>query len=117
MHRILLKSKIHRARVTATDKTYEGSITVDTELLAAADIVPHERVQVVNVTTGERFETYAIAGDDGEVCLNGAAARLAEPGDIVIIMSYARYAEDEHHDPSIILVDEMNTITEQTNGD
>lgn len=117
MHRTLLKSKIHRARVTATDKAYEGSITVDSELLAAADIVPHERVQVVNVTTGGRFETYAIAGDDGEVCLNGAAARLAEPGDIVIIMSYARYAEDERHEPSIVFVDEMNTITEQTNGD
>jgi aspartate 1-decarboxylase len=117
MHRTLLKSKIHRVRVTATDKAYEGSITVDTELLAAADIVPHERVQVVNVTTGERFETYAIAGNDGEVCLNGAAARLAEPGDIVIIMSYARYAEDERHEPSIVFVDEMNTITEQTNGD
>lgn len=108
---------IHRARVTATDKAYGGNITIDTELLAAADIVPHERVQVVNVTTGGRFKTYAIAGDDGEVCLNGAAARLPEPGDIVIIMSYARYAEDEHPEPTIISVDGMNTLIELANGD
>lgn len=113
MHRTLLKSKIHRVRVTTTDKDYEGSITIDSELLTAADIAPHERVQIVNVTTGGRFVTYAIPGNDGEVCLNGAAARLAEPGDIIIIMSYARYTDDEHHDPSIIFVDEINSITEQ----
>jgi aspartate 1-decarboxylase len=117
MKRTLLKSKIHRARVTATDKAYEGSITIDRELLAAAAIAPHERVQVVNVTTGGRFETYAITGDHGEVCLNGAAARLAEPGDIVIIMSYGVYDEDEQPDPTIVSVDETNTIAEAPTDD
>jgi aspartate 1-decarboxylase len=109
MLRPLVKSKIHRASVTETDLTYEGSITVDAELLDRADIAPFERVQVVNVNNGNRLETYAIAGNEGEVCLNGAAARCAEVGDKVIIISYGIYEEIAEHEPTILHVDETNT--------
>ena len=89
MQRLLLKSKLHRARVTGTEKDYEGSIAIDAALLDEADIAVGERVQVVNVTNGERFETYTIEGEPGQVEINGAAARLAEPGDVVIVISSA----------------------------
>jgi aspartate 1-decarboxylase len=116
MHRTVLKSKIHRARVTATNKEYEGSVTIDRALLDAADIKPHELVQIVNVSNGERFKTYAIAGDEKEVCLNGAAARLVEPGDIVIVLSYRISDKNELPAPTIISVDEVNQIIETDKG-
>ena len=106
-----LRAKLHHARVTQTEKEYEGSITIDRSLLEAADIAVHEKVQVVNVDNGERFETYAIAGDDSEVCLNGAAARLAAVGDRVIVMAYGRY-DDEIPDPTVVRLDETNDPVE-----
>jgi aspartate 1-decarboxylase len=86
--RSMLKSKIHRIVVTETDLTYEGSITIDEVLLEEADLFLYEQVDVVNINTGGRFSTYVIPGGPGECCLNGAAARLAEPGDVLIVMSY-----------------------------
>jgi aspartate 1-decarboxylase len=116
MQRWLLKSKLHRARVTGTDTDYEGSISIDADLLSAADIAVGERVQVVNVTNGERLETYTIAGDAGEVALNGAAARLAEIGDVVIVISYALCDEDERPVPTVLSLDEHNRVVERRNA-
>ncbi len=112
MMRVMLKSKIHRARVTETNIDYEGSITIDRDLMAAADILPYEQVHVFNVTNGARFETYAIQGKPGEICLNGAAARLAVKGDIVIIITYAHVPGDEapKTKPRIVKVDAKNRI-------
>ena len=114
MLRSLCKSKIHRATVTDTHLSYEGSITIDSDLLAAADILPHEKVQVVNINNGERFETYAIAGEagSGAICMNGAAARLAQPGDIIIVISYCLLddAEARKHEPTVVKVDAENKI-------
>ncbi|HYR68891.1 MAG TPA: aspartate 1-decarboxylase [Candidatus Dormibacteraeota bacterium] len=108
------KSKIHRARVTEADLNYEGSVTVDADLLDAADILVHEQVQVLNVMNGERFDTYAIRGTRGSgmIRLNGPAARLAHVGDLVIILSYAEMEREEllRHTPKVILVDERNRI-------
>ncbi len=114
MQRILLKSKIHRATVTEADLHYEGSISVDPDLLDAADIVEFEQVQVYNVTTGARFTTYAIRSDEpGQIKVNGAAAHLASAGDLVIIASYAHYAarEARRHRPRVIRVDASNRRT------
>jgi aspartate 1-decarboxylase len=115
----LCKSKIHRAVVTGAQLHYVGSITIDAELMRAADLVPYEQVQVVNVNNGARFETYVIPGapGSGEVCLNGAAARLAVPGDLVIVISYASYDETEvvAHAPVVVFVDERNRITAVAN--
>jgi aspartate 1-decarboxylase len=112
MRRRLLKSKIHRATVTEAELHYEGSITIDLDLLEAADIVEHEQVDVYNITTGDRFTTYAIPGEPGSgiICINGAAAHLARPGHLVIVASYADYEPEElrEHDPRIVLVDERN---------
>ena len=112
--RAMLKSKIHRARVTDANIDYEGSITIDKELMDAADILPYERVEVLNINNGARFTTYAIEGEKGEICLNGAAARLAVRGDIVIILSYSYVEEAEAHNitPKLIYVDAKNAITE-----
>jgi aspartate 1-decarboxylase len=114
----MFKSKIHRATVTEANLNYVGSITVDSDLLKAADILEHEQVAVVNVTTGARFETYTIAGAPGSgvICLNGGAARLAHPGDLVIIISYAQYSEAElvNYRPQVVLVDAMNRMVEMT---
>jgi len=114
MHRTMLKSKIHRATVTDCDLHYVGSITLDPLLLEAADILPHEQVAVVDVDNGARFETYTIAGErgSGEVKLNGAAARLVQRGDTVIVISYAQYgaAELERHAPRVVHVDAANAI-------
>ena len=112
MNRRMLKSKIHRATVTDANLNYVGSITIDRELMAATDICEWEQVQVVNVNNGARFETYAIEGDAGEICINGAAARLAQPGDLVIIFTYTDIPADEGHDwmPRIALVDEKNQL-------
>ena len=110
MQRWLLKSKLHRARVTATDIDYEGSIAIDTALLEAADIAVGERVQVLDVSNGARFETYTIEGEDGEVAVNGAAARLVEPDDRVIVVSYGLYDEDESPEPTVLLLDRDNRV-------
>ena len=114
MLKTLLNGKIHRATVTEADLNYVGSITVDLDLLDAAGISVHERVQVVNNNNGARLETYAIAGERGSgvICLNGAAARLVQRGDIVIIMSYVMMDEKEAqtHQPKVVLVDEKNHI-------
>ena len=116
--RRMLKSKIHRATVTDANLDYEGSITIDTDLLALADIRTFEQVFVVNINTGARFETYAIEGPagGGDMCLNGAAARLAEPGDLVIVMTYAEYtdAELDGFDPVVVHVDAHNRPTVAT---
>ncbi len=110
MQRRMLKSKIHRATVTSANLDYIGSISIDTDLLAKADVMVGEQVHIVNVTNGARFETYAIAGAPGEVCLNGAAARLVQPGDTVIIISYADYGEAElaEYAPRVVHVDRDN---------
>jgi aspartate 1-decarboxylase len=112
--RIMLKSKIHRARVTDGNIDYEGSITIDKKLMAAADILPYEQVQVLNINNGARFSTYAIEGEEGsgEICLNGAAARLAVRGDLVIILTYCDVSEEEahNHTPKIVHVDAKNAI-------
>ncbi|WP_069804602.1 aspartate 1-decarboxylase [Thermogemmatispora onikobensis] len=116
MLRTMCKSKIHRATVTMADLNYVGSITIDQNLLEAANIYPYEKVQVVNVTNGSRLETYTIPGERGSgvICLNGAAARLNAVGDIVIVMSYALFTEEEIRSlkPRVVLVDEQNQITE-----
>jgi len=117
--RIMLKSKIHRATVTDADINYEGSITIDTKLMKAADILPYEQVHVLNINNGARFTTYAIEGKEGggDICLNGAAARLAVKGDLVIIITYTDVAEDQLKDyrPSVILVNEKNEISAKLN--
>jgi len=93
--RTMLKGKIHRARVTGADINYEGSITVDRKLMQEADILPYEQVHVLDISNGSRLVTYAIEGDPGEVCLNGAAARLVAVGDLVIILSYCQVSDEE----------------------
>ncbi len=114
MHRTMLKSKIHRATVTAADLHYVGSITIDPELLEAADILEHEQVAVVDVDNGARFETYTIAGErgSGEMKVNGAAARLVHHGDTIIVISYAQYEREElaEYEPRVVHVDRQNRI-------
>lgn len=116
MLRTMCKGKIHRATVTQADLNYVGSITVDQDLLDAANIYPYEKVQVVNINNGMRLETYTIAGarGSGVICLNGAAARLTAPGDLVIIMSYAQLDEQEIRTllPHLVFVDENNRLIE-----
>ena len=110
MHRRMMKSKIHRARVTDANLHYVGSITLDTRLMELADIREWEQVQVVDIDNGARFETYAIPGGPGDVCLNGAAARLVQPGDRIIIITYGDYdeAELEAYEPRVVHVDASN---------
>lgn len=114
MQRTLLKSKIHRATVTQAELHYEGSVTIDAALVEAADLVPHEQVQIYDITNGARLTTYVICGerDGGGVCINGAAARLIQPGDLVIVASYAQYSEEEAlgHEPRVVAVDERNRV-------
>jgi aspartate 1-decarboxylase len=114
MEVFMLKSKIHRAIVTDSDLSYEGSITIDKDLLEASDILEYEKVDVVDVENGNRFTTYAIAGERGTgiVCVNGAAARLTYRGDHVIIMAYGAYRRDEAQNvkPKIVLVDQDNKM-------
>jgi aspartate 1-decarboxylase len=116
MRRTMCKSKIHRATVTDANLAYEGSITLDPVLMEAADVREYEQVHVVDINNGARFETYVIRGVEGsgDVVLNGAAARLVQPGDRVIIMSYAAYGEDELEDfePKLVFVDDTNRIRE-----
>src|SRR3954466_464763 len=115
MQRVMLKSKIHRATVTDSDLHYVGSITIDPDLLEGADILEHEQVHVVDVDNGARFETYTISGrrGSGEVCVNGAAARLVHDGDTIIVISYAAYSEEEietSYDPKVVHVNKRNEI-------
>ena len=114
MQRILLKSKIHRATVTQSELHYEGSVTVDEALLEAADILPFEQVQIYDVTNGQRVTTYAITGPRGSgvICINGAAAHLIHPGDLVILASYAQFDETEAraHRAKVVMVDEENQM-------
>lgn len=114
MFRTLLGGKIHRATVTQADLNYVGSITIDQDLLDAAGILVNEKVHIVNNNNGARLETYTIAGERGSgvICLNGAAARLVQAGDIVIIMSYVQLSEPEiaAHQPKVVLVDKHNKI-------
>ena len=116
MERILLKSKLHRATVTDADLHYEGSVTIDVDLMEASDIIEHEQVQIYNIANGARFTTYALRGPRGSGCIkiNGAAAHLVTPGDLVIIATYANYKDDElaGHVPTVVLVGEENRIKE-----
>ncbi len=114
MRRRMMNGKIHRARVTGADLNYVGSISIDPLLMKAADIVANEQVSVYNINNGARFETYAIEGNGGEICLNGAAARLAQVGDLVIIVTFVDLDDGEldSHRPSVIVVDEDNQPVE-----
>ena len=116
MNRTMLKSKIHRCRITGSDLNYVGSITIDADLLDAADILEHEQVHVLDIDNGARFETYTIAGQrgSGEITVNGAAARLVHTGDTVIVVSYAQYDESEllagKYEPKVVHVNADNRI-------
>ena len=114
MYRQVLKAKIHRATVTDSRIDYEGSITVDEELLKAADIVPWEKVLIANLNNGSRIESYAIPGEAGTgvICMNGGAAKYAQRGDLVIIMSFAVMTDEEieRHQPKVVCVDKQNRI-------
>ena len=116
--RVMLKSKIHRATVTDANLNYEGSITIDRNLMKAADILPYEQVHVVDVNNGSRLITYAIEGESGEICLNGAAARLVNKGDIVIILAYNNVLESELKDfhPTLVYVNSKNEVTAKKNA-
>lgn len=115
MRRCMMKSKIHRATVTAADPQYVGSITVDAALMATADLLAHEKVHLLDIDNGVRLETYVIAGEAGSgvVAVNGAAARLVDPGDKVIILSYTELddAEAHRHVPTVVFVDGANRVT------
>ncbi|MHB1777686.1 MAG: aspartate 1-decarboxylase [Acidimicrobiales bacterium] len=115
MQRRMMKSKIHRATVTAANLHYVGSVSICPELMALADILPHEQVAVLDIDNGARFETYAIVGSAGEVCLNGAAARLVSPGDRVILITYADYSPEElgHYAPRVVHVDRRNRVVDE----
>ena len=112
MHRIMLVGKIHRARVTEADLNYEGSLTVDRDLLEAADLLPYQQIQIYNVSNGARFETYRMEGEAGSgiICANGAAARMAHVGDLLIIAGYALLPEEAARQvkPKVVLVDQQN---------
>lgn len=114
MRRTMLKSKIHRATITASDLNYVGSISIDPDLLEAADILPHEQVHVVDVDNGARFETYTLVGERGSgvIQVNGAAARLVHAGDTVIVISYADYSREDlaSYEPVVVHVDRSNVI-------
>lgn len=115
--RTMMTGKIHRATVTAADLDYVGSVTVDAALLEAADILPGEQVDIVDVTNGARITTYTIAGAPGELCINGAAAHLVHPGDIVILIAYGQVSDDvaRELEPTIVFVDAENRIVEVSN--
>ncbi|WP_410768395.1 aspartate 1-decarboxylase [Fontibacillus sp. BL9] len=119
MYRTMMKSKIHRATVTEANLNYVGSITIDESLMESADLLENEKVQIVNNNNGARLETYVIPGPRGSgvICLNGAAARLVQPGDNVIIISYAQMSPEElrSHKPTVVFVDENNRPVETAN--
>lgn len=111
----MMKSKIHRATVTEADLTYEGSVSIDPVLIKAANLLIHEKVDILNCNNGERFSTYVIKGKKGQVCLNGAAARLVQKGDVVIIVSYCQMKQEqaEKYHPKVVFVDKNNRIKEK----
>lgn len=115
MHRRMMKSKIHRATVTDANLSYVGSVSLDPALMEQADILIGEQVHIVNINNGARFETYAIEGGPGEVCLNGAAARLVQPGDKIIVITYADYSEAEiaQYRPRVVHVDGANSAVDE----
>lgn len=115
MRRRMMKSKIHRATVTAAELHYVGSISIDPRLMELADILPFEQVSVLDIDNGARFETYAIQGGEGEICLNGAAARLVMPGDKVIVLTYADYSSEELEEfaPLVVHVDAANRVIDE----
>lgn len=119
MYRTMMKAKLHRARVTEANLNYVGSITIDEELLEAVDMLPNEKVQVVNNNNGARFETYIIPGKRGSgvICVNGAAARLVQEGDVIIIISYALVSDEElkTFSPKVAILNENNKIVEMLN--
>jgi aspartate 1-decarboxylase len=114
--RTMLKSKIHRARITGLNLDYEGSITIDKKLMAEADLLPYEQVHVLNLNNGARFVTYVIEGtrDSGHVCLNGASARLAQKSDMILILAYCQMEDKETYNflPRLVYVDSMNRVVE-----
>jgi len=118
MRRKMLHAKIHRATVTGADVSYEGSVTIDADLMEGADILPHQEVEIWNVTNGERFRTYALRGQPGSgvVCINGAAAHKARKGDLVIIATFGSMTEEEARrwQPKLVFVDAQNRPTEQS---
>ena len=116
MRRRMMKSKIHRATVSDANLHYVGSVSIDTELMDRADILPYEQVTVLDIDNGARFETYAIEGERGQVCLNGAAARLVSPGDKVIVITYADYEESELEgfEPLVVHVDAANAPVDES---
>ena len=118
--RTMLKSKLHRARVTSVNVAYEGSITLDPVLMRAADMLPYEMVHVLNINNGSRFETYVIEGEEGSgtVAINGAAARLVATGDIVLILSYHSISDTGARiiEPTLVYLDENNNITKKQDG-
>ena len=121
MYRNMLRSKIHRATVTGAELHYEGSVTVDADLLARADILPHQEVEIWNVTNGERFRTYALPGQPGSgvVCINGAAAHKARAGDLVIIATFGWMTDAEARDwaPRLVFVDAHNRPVQRRDGE
>ncbi len=118
MRRHMMKSKIHRATVTDANLNYVGSVSIDAELMALADVLPYEQVAVLDIDNGARFETYAIEGGPGEICLNGAAARLVAPGDKVIIITYAEYEREEleSYAPVVVHVDARNRVIDEASA-
>lgn len=120
MQRIMLKSKLHRLRVTDSNVDYEGSVAIDASLMETAGILPYEKVEIYDVTNGNRFQTYAIEAPraSGEVCINGAAAHLAKTGDIVIIASYVVMEDEEarRHHPVLVYVDGKNAVKKAASG-
>lgn len=116
MYRTMMNAKLHRATVTEANLNYVGSVTIDEDLLDAVDILPHEKVQIVNNNNGARLETYVIPGPRGSgvICLNGAAARLVQPGDKVIIISYCQISDEEakKHKPKVAIMNDQNKIVE-----
>ena len=115
MRRRMMKSKIHRATVTAANLHYVGSVSIDARLMKLADVLPYEQVAVLDIDNGARFETYAIEGAAGEICLNGAAARLVSPGDRVILITYADYSSEEltTYVPRVVHVDGANRVIDE----
>ncbi len=118
MRRRMMKSKIHRATVTAANLHYVGSVSIDPELMALADILEYEQVAVLDIDNGARLETYAITGGRGEICLNGAAARLVSPGDRVILITYADYSAEElgGYRPKVVHVDRANRVIDEASA-
>ncbi|GAE29050.1 aspartate 1-decarboxylase [Halalkalibacter hemicellulosilyticus] len=116
MFRTMMKSKIHRARVTESNLNYVGSITIDEDIMEAVNILENEKVQIVNNNNGARFETYVIKGERGSkvICLNGAAARLVQEGDIIIVLSYALMSDEQaqKHEPKVAIMNDNNEIVE-----